>query len=168
MKKTLISNFRSVFIARLISCLVCLIFMNGLTASKVDLPNTDIDKQLDYTNSDNNSNFLKDLIRMRKRIANKNSNNEEDSEVIQKDSENSSFKDFLVNDLVQSNNGLGRRRPNSIRRIFSNLKHDDSEEYTSKSKRGFQIQTYYDALVQSDGSIILIPKDVNKNHYFIG
>jgi hypothetical protein len=35
-------------------------------------------------------------------------------------------------------------------------------------KRGFQIQTYYDALIQNDGSILLIPKDVNKNHYFIG
>ena len=37
-----------------------------------------------------------------------------------------------------------------------------------KNKRSFQIQTYYDAIIQKDGSILLIPKDVNKNHYFIG
>ena len=37
-----------------------------------------------------------------------------------------------------------------------------------KAKRSFQIQTYYDAVVQKDGTILLIPKDVNKNHYFIG
>lgn len=35
-------------------------------------------------------------------------------------------------------------------------------------KRSFDIRTYYDALVQNDGSILLIPKDINRNHYFIG
>jgi hypothetical protein len=39
---------------------------------------------------------------------------------------------------------------------------------TNKYKRGFQIQTYYDLLLRNDGSIMLIPKDVNRNHYFIG
>lgn len=37
-----------------------------------------------------------------------------------------------------------------------------------QSKRAFHIKTYFDALVQNDGSILLVPKDVNKNHYFIG
>jgi hypothetical protein len=36
------------------------------------------------------------------------------------------------------------------------------------NKRAWDIRTYYDALIQTDGSILLIPKDVNKNHYFIG
>ncbi|RNA37718.1 hypothetical protein BpHYR1_052996 [Brachionus plicatilis] len=37
-----------------------------------------------------------------------------------------------------------------------------------QSKRAFHIKTYFDALIQDDGSILLVPKDVNKNHYFIG
>lgn len=36
------------------------------------------------------------------------------------------------------------------------------------NKRAWDIQTYYDVLKQNDGSFLLIPKDVNKNHYFIG
>ena len=36
------------------------------------------------------------------------------------------------------------------------------------NKRAWDIQTYYDVFLQNDGSILLIPKDVNKNHYFIG
>jgi hypothetical protein len=35
-------------------------------------------------------------------------------------------------------------------------------------KRGIHIKTYYDPLIQKDGSILLIPKDLNQNHYFIG
>jgi hypothetical protein len=37
-----------------------------------------------------------------------------------------------------------------------------------EKKRGIRIQTYYDPLIQKDGSILLIPKDLNQNHYFIG
>lgn len=39
---------------------------------------------------------------------------------------------------------------------------------TTSNKRAWDIQTYYDVFVQNDGSILFIPKDVNKNHYFIG
>ncbi len=36
------------------------------------------------------------------------------------------------------------------------------------NKRAWNIRTYYDAYVQPDGSILFVPKDVNRNHYFIG
>ena len=39
---------------------------------------------------------------------------------------------------------------------------------TKQNKPSFKIQTYYDTLVRNDGSVMFIPKDVNKNHYFIG
>ncbi len=35
-------------------------------------------------------------------------------------------------------------------------------------KRGFNIQTFYSPVYRKDGKILLIPKDSNKNHYFIG
>ena len=55
-----------------------------------------------------------------------------------------------------------------INREKKTLKLRDLLIQQKSKKRGFQIQTYFDALVQKDGSILLIPKDVNKNHYFIG
>jgi hypothetical protein len=61
---------------------------------------------------------------------------------------------------------MGRDSNGSIREK-KNMRLRDLLQQKSK-KRGFQIQTYFDALVQKDGSILLIPKDVNKNHYFIG
>jgi hypothetical protein len=35
-------------------------------------------------------------------------------------------------------------------------------------KRNFKMRVYYDVKVQNDGSVLLIPKDVNRGHYFIG
>lgn len=56
---------------------------------------------------------------------------------------------------------------NYILKKLNNSKHK-SIQMMNNNKRAFQIKTYFDALVQNDGSILLIPKDVNKNHYFIG
>lgn len=60
--------------------------------------------------------------------------------------------------------------------LLQTMKHDDRiprkrsflTHLYKQSKRAFHIKTYFDALVQNDGSILLVPKDVNKNHYFIG
>lgn len=38
----------------------------------------------------------------------------------------------------------------------------------NKNKKGFQITTMYNIVQKEDGSVLLIPKDSNKNHYFIG
>ena len=44
-----------------------------------------------------------------------------------------------------------------------------SEDYmTNKLKRSFHIEIYYDIIRLKDGSVLLVPKDKNKNHYFIG
>lgn len=37
-----------------------------------------------------------------------------------------------------------------------------------QNKRGFDIKTFYSPVLRKDGSLILMPKDINKNHYFIG
>ncbi len=49
-----------------------------------------------------------------------------------------------------------------------NLAHEQSSDSLSKKKRSFNIRIYYDIIRMKDGTVLLIPKDVNKNHYFIG
>lgn len=79
-----------------------------------------------------------------------------------------SDEDENRNNFKGSADFLVGRDSNSYREKKT-LKLRDLLQSNQKSrKRGFQIQTYFDALIQKDGSILLIPKDVNKNHYFIG
>lgn len=72
-------------------------------------------------------------------------------------------------------------------RYVPNQLKDDSDEFIAKKKaesdeldffqtnykynnkkRGFDIKTFYSPIYRKDGSVILVPKDINKNHYFIG
>jgi hypothetical protein len=46
--------------------------------------------------------------------------------------------------------------------------YDDTNIEKLRPKRRFDIQTFYTPVIRKDGSILLIPKDTNKNHYFIG
>ena len=85
-------------------------------------------------------------------------------------SESESIDDIPIEDyLADDENELineHKRKYDSSYDTYNNLK--KSNKILGKNKRSFQIQTYYDAVIQKDGSILLIPKDVNKNHYFIG
>ncbi|CAF0873011.1 unnamed protein product, partial [Brachionus calyciflorus] len=69
------------------------------------------------------------------------------------------------------------RKPKINEKLYVREASDENINYRKRgffsdlyrqSKRAFHIKTYFDALVQNDGSILLVPKDVNKNHYFIG
>ncbi len=79
--------------------------------------------------------------------------------------ENAPIDDYSVDNVNEQINELKRKYDSSYETSI-NLK--KSNKFLGKNKRSFQIQTYYDAVVQKDGTILLIPKDVNKNHYFIG
>lgn len=79
--------------------------------------------------------------------------------------ENAPIDDYSVDNENEQINEL-KRKYDSAYETSINLK--KSNKFMGKNKRSFQIQTYYDAVVQKDGTILLIPKDVNKNHYFIG
>ena len=40
--------------------------------------------------------------------------------------------------------------------------------YNIRSKRNFGIKLYYEIIELDDGRLVSVPRDVNKNHYFIG
>ena len=44
----------------------------------------------------------------------------------------------------------------------------DDDYMSNKLKRSFHIEIYYDIVRLKDGAVLLVPKDKNKNHYFIG
>jgi hypothetical protein len=48
------------------------------------------------------------------------------------------------------------------------VRYNRSPFILEKSKRRFKMKVYYDVVVQNDGSVLLIPKDINRGHYFIG
>lgn len=53
------------------------------------------------------------------------------------------------------------------------MDYDAENEQKDVFKRGFlsehhKIKIYYNVMRLQDGTVILVPKDTNKNHYFIG
>ena len=45
---------------------------------------------------------------------------------------------------------------------------DNSEQKSEGFKRSLRMKMYYNAVMKDDGSFVLIPKDFNRGHYFIG
>jgi hypothetical protein len=111
--------------------------------------NFDIDEQQSLVDYDNggeiNSNYVND---------NNNNNNINNNNINNNNNDESEVLNEPMPMALPKSNNLD---------LFKN-----SRPFSKGNKRSFQIQTYYDALMQKDGSILLIPKDVNKNHYFIG
>ena len=56
------------------------------------------------------------------------------------------------------------KRYPTLERIIARLNARQRQE----NKRGFDIKTFFSPIYRKDGSVLLIPKDTNKNHYFIG
>ncbi len=138
--------------------------------NKIDLSNDLVNKyeSFDLDNSEiepsyDNSNFIQKLLIPKKVKVkvddNSNNNLNELADLV-------SFKNSNTNNNVNSEDLANADNMENFKRSSRNFKLQSL--LNNKIKRGFQIQTYYDALVQNDGSILLIPKDVNKNHYFIG
>lgn len=72
--------------------------------------------------------------------------------------------ELLENDerqLLTKSGGIGRDAQ-KLARLMKLLNY-----LPNKNKKGFHIQTQYQVLTDN-GSIVLVPKENNKNHYFIG
>lgn len=57
---------------------------------------------------------------------------------------------------------------NDDRVLLNLLKSLLNREKAATQKRGLKLKVYYQAIVNDDGSVVLIPKDQNKGHYLIG
>lgn len=137
-------------------CVILIILINGVFSKSIN-------KLEPYENDDGNylsdstSKLLRRLFSFRRNPYELDNDDDEETN-------DDGYMDLVNNIYDESGNILEPSSSNknkSIKKIKLN-------EISRKNKRGFQIQTYYDALVQNDGTILLIPKDINKNHYFIG
>jgi hypothetical protein len=132
-----------------------IILVNGVCSKSINNKLEQYESDDGNNISESTSKLLRKLFSFRKNSYNLDNDEDEDPS-------DDGYLDLVNNIYDESGNLLQPSNKNkSIKKIKIN-------EISRKSKRGFQIQTYYDALVQNDGSILLIPKDVNKNHYFIG
>jgi hypothetical protein len=122
-------------------------------------------KTIKHQNSNDFNNPSDNQIKLLKKIFSQKSNSRLLSNEIEDDLEyqNSPLDDYNVDDEENEQINEHKRKYDTSYETYFNLKKNNKA-----NKRSFQIQTYYDAVVQKDGSILLIPKDVNKNHYFIG
>ena len=76
------------------------------------------------------------------------------------------FKSVLLDNLQESDFSEDYE-------VDDNLIDSHKNRPNNKLKRGFfskhhDIQIYYDVVKLKNGFVMLVPKDVNKNHYFIG
>ncbi len=70
-----------------------------------------------------------------------------------------------VIDKLSNENNKDEIKDQLINAILSK----NSEKIIENAKRSlFNIKIYYDIVHLKDGVVMLIPKDYNKNHYFIG
>jgi hypothetical protein len=74
-----------------------------------------------------------------------------------------------IENLIEKSKLLKNLLLNKIYRKFDD---DDDDSYENlkeqDTKRGLHMQVYYEPKFMKDGSVLLVPKDKNKGHYFIG